>query len=180
RAGAEARMQQLKQNGYVTGEVLRMRQDGSELPCWVTATCVRDKTGQIANYVRVFSDISQLKESQRKLSQLASFDALTGLPNRRLFHDLLNRALDRAARIGHRVGVLFLDLDGFKQVNDTLGHDVGDELLRGVAARLDKCVRAYDSVCRLGGDEFTIIVDNAALPDDAVRIAERIVQAFGP
>ena len=179
-ADAAARMQRLQQEGHVTGEVVRMRRDGSELPFWITGTCVRDAGGNIINYVRVFTDISQLKEAQQEMQRLASFDTLTGLPNRRLFHDRLEQALERAGRSHHRVGLLFLDLDGFKDVNDTLGHAIGDQLLREVAARLNECVRGSDSLCRLGGDEFTIVVENATLPDDAIRVAERIVGALAP
>jgi diguanylate cyclase (GGDEF)-like protein/PAS domain S-box-containing protein len=172
------RMERLHREGSVTGEVLRVHKDGSELVLWVTATCARDAGGRIINYVRVFTNISALKDAQRKLEQVASFDALTNLPNRRLFNDRLNQALLRASRSKRRVGLLFLDLDKFKEVNDTLGHDIGDQLLREVAVRLEKCVRGSDSLCRLGGDEFTIVVENATLPVDAIRVAERIVQAL--
>jgi diguanylate cyclase (GGDEF)-like protein len=109
---------------------------------------------------------------------MASYDTLTNLPNRRLFHDRLEHALARASRSDQRVGLIFFDLDGFKDVNDTLGHDVGDQLLCEVAGRLRECVRESDSLCRLGGDEFTVIIENAMLPADAIRAAERIVQAL--
>jgi diguanylate cyclase (GGDEF)-like protein/PAS domain S-box-containing protein len=173
-----ARMEHLHREGYVTGEVQRVHKDGSELVLWVTATCSRDAGGKIINYVRVFTDISPLKEAQRKLEQMASYDTLTNLPNRRLFHDRLEHALSRASRSDQRVGLIFFDLDGFKDVNDTLGHDVGDQLLCEVAGRLRECVRESDSLCRLGGDEFTVIIENAMLPADAIRAAERIVQAL--
>ncbi len=173
------RQEQLAQNGYVTAEVMRHRKDGSELPCWLTKNCVRDDGGNIVNYVRVFTDISQLKKAQQRLEQFASFDTLTGLPNRRLFDLRLEQVLKRAERSGGHLGLLFIDLDGFKSVNDIYGHDAGDALLREVANRLRQSVRAGDSLCRLGGDEFTVIVEDATLPQDAIAVAERIVATLG-
>lgn len=177
-AGSAVRSEQLQREGFVTGEVPRFRKDGSPLSLWITASCVRNADHTIRNYVRVFTDISLLKETQRKLEQLASFDTLTGLPNRRLVQDRLERAVLRAKRQQGRLAVMFMDLDGFKEVNDTLGHDVGDLLLREVARRLGGCVRASDTIGRFGGDEFAIVLEDADLPDDAVRIGERIVAAF--
>jgi diguanylate cyclase (GGDEF)-like protein len=130
--------------------------------------------------VRVFTDISLLKEAQQKLEQLASFDALTGLPNRRLVHDRLEHALMRGARHQVSMALMFIDLDGFKEVNDSLGHDVGDLLLREVAVRLATCIRASDTIGRVGGDEFVIILEDACLPTDAVRVCDRIEAALAP
>jgi diguanylate cyclase (GGDEF)-like protein/PAS domain S-box-containing protein len=171
----EVRQQQLAATGRVTQEVLRYRSDGSELACWLTKTCVHDEDGRIVNYVRAFTDISRLKDAQRQLEQLASVDTLTGLLNRRMFLDRLEAALARTQRSGSVVGLLFIDLDGFKRVNDIHGHDAGDALLREVAQRLQRCVRAGDSLCRLGGDEFTIVVESASLPADALALADRIM-----
>jgi diguanylate cyclase len=172
----EHRLARLNRDGVVTGEVPRRRKDGSPLSLWITATIVRDARGKIINYVRVFTDISQLKESQRKLEQLASFDTLTGLPNRRLLQDRIDQGLRRATRSGRGMALLFIDLDGFKEVNDTLGHDVGDVLLQEVADRLQRCIRGSDSVGRFGGDEFAIVIEDATLPADAIRVAQRIVE----
>lgn len=172
------RMARLHRDGVVTGEVPQRRKDGSPLSLWITATIVRDARGKIINYVRVFTDISQLKETQRKLEQLASFDTLTGLPNRRLLQDRLDQALRRASRSGRGMALLFIDLDVFKEVNDTLGHDVGDLLLQEVAVRLQQCLRASDSVGRFGGDEFAIVIEDATLPADAIRVAQRIVDGL--
>ncbi|MEO8674463.1 MAG: diguanylate cyclase [Casimicrobiaceae bacterium] len=177
-AESDARMAQLNDQGFVTGEVARFRKDGTPLSLWVTATTVRDAGGTITNYVRVFTDISLLKATQEKLEQLASFDPLTGLPNRRLLQDRLGRALLRAERNKNRMALMFIDLDRFKKVNDTLGHDIGDLLLRGVASRLQKCIRASDSVGRFGGDEFAIVLEDTAVPNDAKRVAERIVASL--
>ncbi len=172
------RLERLHREGFVTGEVQRIAKDGTPLSLWITATCVRDATGEIVNYVRVFSDISLLKATQQKLEELASHDALTGLPNRRLLQDRLAQSMLRAERGGASMALMFLDLDGFKNVNDTLGHDAGDELLRQVAARLGVCIRAVDSLARFGGDEFAIVLDRAALPQDAIAVAERVLGAL--
>ena len=173
-----ARMEKLHRDGFVTGEVARLHKDGHELTLWVTATSVRGDGGKILNYVRVFTDISLLKDARRKLEQLANVDVLTGLPNRRLFLDRIEQALLRASRAGSSFALLFLDLDGFKPINDAHGHEIGDLLLKEVSRRLQECIRASDSLCRLGGDEFTIVIENARLPEHAMRVGNRILQAL--
>ncbi len=175
---SNVRMARLQRDGFYTGEVVRECKDGSRLSLWLTASCVRNADATIRNFVRVFTDISLLKQTQQKLEQLASFDTLTGLPNRRLLHDRLEQAVLRAHRDGVTMALMFIDLDGFKQVNDALGHDVGDRLLCAVAARLAKCVRASDAIGRFGGDEFAIVVEDANLPADAIRIGTRIMAAL--
>lgn len=175
---AKGRDERLDRDGCVTAEVPRVRKDGTPLSLWLTASCVYNTDGTIRNYVRVFTDISLLKETQRKLEQLASFDALTGLPNRRLLHDRLEQTLRRMQRSNDGMAVMFIDLDRFKNVNDTYGHAIGDLSLRAVASRLQKCIRSSDSIGRLGGDEFAIVLDGARLPADATLISERIVAAI--
>jgi len=177
-AESEVRMARLHREGFVTDEVQRFRRDGTPLFLWVTATCVRDAAGAIVNYVRVFSDISPLKEAQRKLEQLASIDALTGLPNRRLLDDRLEQALRRSLRAGGDAALLFIDVDDLKEVNDTCGHDVGDLLLKEIAGRLRECVRASDSVGRYGGDEFVVVLEDGARAMDALTVCQRIVAAL--
>jgi len=177
-AEAQARDARLNRDSVVTAEVPRVRKDGTPLSLWLTASCVRNADGTIRNYVRVFTDISLLKETQQKLEQLASFDTLTGLPNRRLLYDRLEQAARRAQRSNKGMTVMFIDLDGFKKVNDTLGHDVGDLLLQEVALRLQKCIRLSDSVGRLGGDEFAMVLEDTQAPADSVQIAERILAAL--
>jgi len=127
----------------------------------------------------VFSDISALKRHQADLDEMARLDSLTGLPNRRSFDERLIDALARAGRSKHLLALLFIDLDGFKKVNDTLGHAAGDQLLCGVAERLKACVRTVDAVCRLGGDEFTVIVEDAGSQADVGRLCERILELLG-
>jgi diguanylate cyclase (GGDEF)-like protein/PAS domain S-box-containing protein len=130
---------------------------------------------------------SQLQEevferirAEQRIWHIAHHDALTGLPNRALLHDRLDQVLAQAGRNGHRVAVMFLDLDRFKSINDTLGHDVGDELLRSVAVRLQEVVRAADTVSRLGGDEFVIVLPDVSSPEDAQRVAEKVVDVLAP
>jgi diguanylate cyclase (GGDEF)-like protein/PAS domain S-box-containing protein len=175
---SKARMERQLRDGFVTAEVPRIRKDGTPLSLWVTASTVRNADGTIRNYVRVFTDISLLKATQKKLELLASFDALTGVPNRRLLNDRLDQTVRRMQRRNDGLAVLFIDLDGFKNVNDTYGHAIGDLALQAIALRLQNCVRSSDSVGRLGGDEFAIVLDGARLPADAALVSERIVEAM--
>lgn len=175
---SKARMERQRRDGFVTAEVPRIRKDGTPLSLWVTASSVRNDDGTVRNHVRVFTDISLLKATQKKLEQLASFDTLTGVPNRRLLNDRLEQTVRRMQRRNDGLAVMFIDLDGFKNVNDSHGHAIGDLALQAVALRLQKCVRSSDSVGRLGGDEFAIVLDGARLPADAALVGERIVAAM--
>jgi diguanylate cyclase (GGDEF)-like protein/PAS domain S-box-containing protein len=175
---SNARMQRQLRDGFVTAEVSRIRKDGTPLSLWVTASFVRNPDGTLRNHVRVFTDISLLKATQRELEQLASFDTLTGVPNRRLLNDRLEQTLRRMHRRNDGLAVMFIDLDGFKNVNDTHGHSIGDLALQAVASRLQRCVRSTDSVGRWGGDEFAIVLEGARLPADAALVGERIVAAM--
>jgi len=161
--------------GVWNGEVWNRRKNGEIYPEWLTINVLRDKDGRVSNYVGVFSDISALKHSQAELERLAHFDPLTHLPNRVLFHDRLQHALERADRYEHLVAVVLLDLDGFKTVNDSLGHPVGDRLLQQVAERLKTCVRVEDTVSRLGGDEFAIILANLGQGTDALEVIRKVL-----
>jgi len=163
----------------VVTEVELRHHDGHHFPCAVTLTCVFNEQGVHTHHVWVIRDISTSKALHERLEQDANHDALTGLPNRRLFQDRLEHALERAKRDDQAVALLFIDLDNLKAVNDRHGHQVGDLLLREVARRLREATRTSDSVCRLGGDEFTVIIEGGHLPDDALAAAERIVLALG-
>ena len=145
------------------------------LETWLSVSTVRDDKQRIAQYIRVFSDISVLKAQQRELAEQARRDSLTGLPNRRVFGERLRQALTRARRDPATLAVMYVDLDGFKSINDRLGHAAGDQLLIEVARRLESCVRASDCVCRLAGDEFTLILEGAGHPTEVERIAQRIL-----
>lgn len=162
--------EKLSDKGYWQGEIWNKRKDGEIYPEWLSINRVRAADGGSDDvFVAVFSDITNLKDSQRQIEFLATHDTLTHLPNRSLFQDRLNYAISQARLNQSKVALLFLDLDNFKVVNDTLGHDAGDELLVQASDRLRKIVRDVDTVARLGGDEFTII-----LPDYTIAQAERV------
>ncbi|HZX32667.1 MAG TPA: EAL domain-containing protein, partial [Rhodocyclaceae bacterium] len=167
----------VRTTGVWQGEIWNRRKNGELFPEWLTITAVRQGNGEIANYVGVFSDISAIKRSQADLERLAHFDPLTDLPNRILFRDRLAHAFERGRRYGHKVAVMLLDLDGFKTVNDSLGHPVGDKLLQLVADRIRKTVRVEDTVARLGGDEFALVLSNLDHGEDAVEVARKILLA---
>lgn len=165
-------------NGHWRGEVWNRRADGAAYVQRVTISCIRNRQGQITNYVGVFSDITREKEASEKLRHTASHDALTGLPNRALLHDRLEQAISKASRDDSGLALLFIDLDGFKPINDTHGHLIGDLLLQGVAERLRDCVRESDTVARLGGDEFVILSLNTASQQDAAIIAQKVLDTL--
>jgi len=167
----------LEETDQWQGEIWDRHRSGRVIPLWENISVVRDKNGQISNYVAVMSDISAIKEAEERLSFLAHHDSLTGLPNRLLFHSSLEQAMVEARRSHRRVAVMLLDLDRFKLVNDTLGHAAGDQLLKFVAARLRDAVRAEDTVSRLGGDEFTIILRDIDSAEDLAHVAEKIISA---
>ena len=148
----------LTQSGHWRGETRRQRKTGKSFPALLTISAVRDAAGATLNYIFIFSDITALKTQHEKLEALAHYDALTHLPNRALLADRLQHGLRQARRNNELLAVAYLDLDGFKQVNDTLGHDAGDTLLIEVATRLQNCVRSSDTAARLGGDEFVLLL----------------------
>lgn len=140
---------------------------------------VVERTAELANAnAQLQEEVFERMQAEQRIWHVAHHDSLTGLPNRTLLHDRLQQALAHAQRGRHRVGVMFLDLDRFKSVNDTLGHAIGDELLKQVAARLKSVVRAVDTVSRLGGDEFVIVLHEMSSPDDAVQVAEKIIKVL--
>jgi diguanylate cyclase (GGDEF)-like protein/PAS domain S-box-containing protein len=171
--------------GAWQGEIWNRRKDGEVYPEWVTISTVKDEKGRISNYIAIFADISTRKQAEERLRFLATHDPLTGLPNRELFHDRLNQALvrSRRARIGQsekwKLAVLLLDLDNFKEINDTLGHGWGDQALKVVAERLQSCVRKSDSVSRLGGDEFTLLLEGIVNRESCSIVANKILNAIG-
>lgn len=178
--GFFARMQAaLDETGHWRGEVWNRRHDGEALPVWLTVSRVDDpQTGEATSYVSLMADISAMKRSEAQLHEMAHHDALTRLPNRLLLDARLEHALERARRDGSRVAVLFLDVDRFKNVNDTLGHPVGDELLCEVATRLRRCVREEDTVARIGGDEFVVVLESVRDRHYAAVAAEKIISAM--
>lgn len=156
------------------GEICNRRKSGALYMAWLSIKQVRDALGAPSHHVAVFSDISERKASEERMQHLAHFDVLTGLPNRALFADRLRQALAMARRDKTRLALMFIDLDEFKPVNDRLGHQVGDLLLREVAQRLADCVRREsDTVARLGGDEFVVMLPEMAAVPSATLVAER-------
>lgn len=168
---------QLAERGRWSGEVQDKRKDGSLYLKWLNVSVVHNAQGEVTYYVGTFHDITELKLSEERLIHLASHDTLTGLPNRLLLLDRLQSAIDISQRTGQAIGLLFLDLDNFKWVNDSLGHDSGDELLMAVAKRLKETVRASDTVARLGGDEFVVLLTQTNGDPDISQIASKIINA---
>ncbi len=167
------------ESGHWQGELWNRRKCGEIYPAWQNISAVRDDHGQVSGYVSIFTDISEVKAAEARLAHLAHHDALTELPNRTLFTANLDQAIEQARRQHRKVGLLVLDLDRFKLVNDTLGHTAGDELLQKMAQRLTQCVRAVDTVARLGGDEFAIIVNEVERAQDAAVLAAKIIDIVG-
>ncbi len=171
----------LKETGSWQGEIYNKRKNGEIYAEWLTINSVLDERGQLSNYVAIFSDISAIKSSQRKIEFMATHDELTGLPNRGLLMDRLKHSISRARREHHKLAVLFIDLDNFKVINDSLGHDVGDLLLKEAASRLQQCVRDSDTLARLGGDEFVILlvpIDLNEINAVATRIVDYLAASF--
>lgn len=166
------------QFGRWSGEVLDKRKDGSVYPKWLTITAVKHR-GEVTHYVAVFVDITDRKRAEEEIRNLAFFDALTQLPNRRLMLDRLHLSLGQSRRSGQHCALMFLDIDHFKLLNDTRGHDYGDMMLREVARRMNECVRETDSVARFGGDEFVVLLEGlSSVSEEAVlqagHVAEKI------
>lgn len=165
----------LAAKGMWQAEVRNCGKAGNEFDCWLTVSAIPDAVGQDACYVAVLSDISSLMNTQRQLEHMAHYDALTELPNRVLFQDRLRQAIAQQARRQHRIALLMLDLDGFKTINDSHDHPVGDHLLQRVATRLRSVVRNEDTVARLGGDEFAIILDTADSLEGIELVAHKVL-----
>ncbi|TVP89940.1 MAG: EAL domain-containing protein [Pseudomonadaceae bacterium] len=174
----------LLKEGRWEGELWYRRRSGEPFPSWSGINAVYDHEGDLVSYVSFFVDVSERKASEARIESLAYYDALTGLPNRTLFQDRINSALQLAARREEWVVVLFLDLDRFKPINDTLGHAAGDAMLKQVAQRLRDCVRESDTVARMGGDEFTLLLGGVRDREEAlstsVHVAEKVLEALAP
>ncbi len=169
---------QITNTGHWQGEVWNKRKNGELYPQWLSITAAKTNTGQVSEYIGIFMDISDHKQAQKRIEQLAYYDALTTLANRTLLTDHAQQAISLASRQNHLVGLLYLDLDRFKDINDSLGHAVGDDLLVHVANRLLSCVRDTDTVCRLGGDEFVVLLSHMNSADNILDVAKKILEVL--
>ncbi|HPV31387.1 MAG TPA: EAL domain-containing protein [Methylotenera sp.] len=168
----------LQLDGQWRSELLNHRKNGEAYQERLTVNAVKNQQDETIYYVGVFADITEAKHSQNRLHELVNHDPLTGLPNRRLFNELLEHAIKRAEREHHQIALLFVDLDRFKAINDSLGHQVGDKLLYEVSKRIHHAMRDSDIVARLGGDEFLVMMDMIKHPQDAALIAQKIIYAL--
>jgi diguanylate cyclase (GGDEF)-like protein/PAS domain S-box-containing protein len=178
RAFYRAMWSKLNGTGRWQGEIWNRRKTGEIYPEWETITAIFDDQKKVKNYVAVFTDITERKVRDEKVSYLAYHDPLTMLPNRLLLEDRLEQAIRTAERSGRRVGVMLIDLDRFKTINDTLGHPTGDLVLQTVAGRLKDCVRHSDTVSRLGGDEFVVLLSEIGSAEDAAQVGVKIAAAL--
>lgn len=173
----EAMWKNLLQNGFWTGEVWNRRKDGSFYAGWLSISALRDAEGKIEHFIGVTSDNTEYKAAQERIRQMAFYDQLTGLPNRSLLRDRVDRLFAQMRREESSFAIMFIDLDNFKRVNDSLGHHVGDLLLKEVASRLSACVREVDTVSRQGGDEFVVLLPECD-SECAQSIAARILASL--
>ena len=164
----------LKTRDFWEGEIWNKRKDGTTYPRWLKIAVLRNADGSVQNHVANFTDISASKEVAERLAYLAYHDPLTNLPNRLAFESQLAQSLRICERENHQLALMLIDLDNFKNINDTLGHQVGDELLQKVAMRLRECVRSSDLVARIGGDEFVVVLPEIETPLTAARVASKI------
>lgn len=167
----------LQQRDVWQGEIWNRRRNGELFVALQSVSAVRDQQGRIQHYIGVFSDISQLKAHEVEVDRAANYDSLTALPNRRLLSDRLRQLLARATRSGKLSAVCFMDIDGFKVINDRYGHAVGDQLLLGVSEHLKQVLRVDDTLARLGGDEFVVLFSDIASPEECTQVLDRLLLA---
>lgn len=171
--------QNIEKTGFWQGEIWNRRKNGEIYLENLSISVVKDAEGHPTHYLGVFNDITEKKITEDRLKFLAYYDILTGIPNRTLAINRLAKTLSRARRHKKMAAVLFMDLDMFKKVNDSMGHNMGDNLLKAVAERLKICVREEDTVSRIGGDEFAVILADISNRDDAAKIARKILDSVG-
>lgn len=169
----------LAQHDYWQGEIWNRRKNGEDYPEWLTITVLRRPSGEIVNYIATFSDLSERKQQADHIQFLANFDPLTHLPNRSLFKDRVELAIASAQRTGSQLAIVFIDLDRFKNINDSLGHHIGDRLLQETAERIASALSEADTAARLGGDEFVLLLNNLKQPQDVVPIARNLLDIIG-
>ena len=169
---------EIELSGRWQGEIWNRRKNGEIYPEWMSISTIADRNGEPVKYVGIFTDVSQSKADQAQIHFLAYYDPLTNLPNRRLLGDRFDQSLAVARRNSRHLAVLFVDLDRFKQINDSLGHPIGDLVLEGVAERFKNCVRESDSLARIGGDEFVLMLPDVESPEDAAVVALKCFDAL--
>lgn len=172
----QAMWRTIKETGHWQGEIWNRRKSGDVYPEWLSISTERNASGDVTNHIAIFTDITARKKSEERIRFLAYYDPLTELPNRTLFEEHIKRALAGAKRSGKKVALLFLDLDRFKSINDSLGHLSGDLLLQSVASRLKSHIRESDMICRQGGDEFIIVLTGIDSAESVAHVAEKIVE----
>ncbi|MES2877974.1 MAG: sensor domain-containing diguanylate cyclase [Pseudomonadota bacterium] len=168
----------LTKTGHWQGMIQMRHKSGELCPQWLMIDTIYDEQRHARLRIGMFSRITDQKRAEATIWQQANFDALTGLPNRSMFYDRLEHEIQKAKRVGQRLALMFIDLDQFKEVNDTLGHDIGDMLLKQAAQRLSTCIRRIDTVARIGGDEFTVIMGELQDAGSVERAARKILQAL--
>jgi len=168
----------INKTGQWRGEIWNKRRDQKVFPMWLTISTVKNENNEVINYVAVFTDITEIKQSQSELNFLAHHDALTSLPNRLFFNQKLDKALSHAKRIDSKLAILFIDLDRFKNINDSFGHTAGDHLLIHLSERLKKTVRLEDTISRISGDEFIILFEDIKSTETVVSAIEKIMDVF--
>jgi diguanylate cyclase (GGDEF)-like protein/PAS domain S-box-containing protein len=169
---------EINQQGRWQGEIWNRRKNGEIYPQWLGITAAKNERGEVSEYIAIFMDIGDYKQAQDRIEKLAFYDPLTGLANRTLLRDRVQQALFLAQRNHHMAGLIYLDLDNFKVVNDSLGHQIGDELLVQVARLLVACVRDTDTVSRLGGDEFVVLLSDVGNPENVVEVSQKILKSM--
>ncbi len=170
--------EQIQREGNWKGETLQLRQDGTTYPQWGSLSALKNSEGRLTHYFFICSDISERKKAEARIHTLAYYDELTGLPNRTLLHKLVGQALIEAQRSGRHGALLFIDLNRFKPINDTLGHEVGDKLLAQVGERFRGILRGEDVMARLGGDEFVAALFDITRREDAGRVAQKLIDCL--
>lgn len=172
----DAMKRRLAETGRWEGEVWNRRRNGEAFPNWISIVAV-PRTGKLRYHVTVFSDITQRKHDEERSNYQANYDALTGLPNRRLIHDRVHRALVRAGHAGHSMALIYIDIDDFKAINERVGHGLGDVILIEIGQRIAASLRRPDAVGRLGSDEFIAIVPEVSEPEEVVPVVKRLIEA---
>ncbi|MCP3866578.1 MAG: EAL domain-containing protein [Gammaproteobacteria bacterium] len=171
-------LHKIQTSGHWEGEIWNRNKTGELIPQWLVMTPIRDAELGTTHYLGIFSDLSRQEQVKERIRRLAYYDALTGLPNRQLFSDRIEQSLKHADRHNSRLALFFLDLDRFKNINDTLGHSVGDRVLQMIGKRLSECARQTDTLARLGGDEFTLVIQDLNEEFDVVLVAKKVVKQF--